>query len=669
MPVPRQLLLHIRNNTKHLDFLDALLTDDVGNLAKKIYELLENQDMVINPGREKPCTFNALNPEALKELIVVQIALDLMHSTAYNQSIELQEDDEITQTIDENQARKGVIEHIKSEGTVIYHGVYHPIESAEVIAPFIDTLVEGKGLSPKKVQLLKQRARALFIQHDRVQHLDPANREKDGYALTKLPGFNEFETAALSYEERLAAHDIAYENEIGLAPDDTRIANLRTIRNELAYESWKNIVGGTTMLKAVDGQPTLNTLQILLGEAAYTPSDSEAPLVSPEQIEALKQNPLLMMSLAASAVDSLFPAMLPLIRAHSDMGSNLPFNLMEEGRIEIPLAIREMIFGDPTNSDAVNQTALFLGQNMRMFSEIHESFFVFKSALTQIQSFRGIHPDTLAKDVIEQDGVSLWNEAVHAARRGDRDTLKVLLERRIEHFKDNVQELPGGITRGMTLADVFINKLGGEISFAKGQGPELIAQAAAQLGLSKPCLDVCAWSNHAIALERLKKAYDDHPLFRVEIALALFQIAGNQPGLYVSSDILLADIQREQDALGARHEELTSEQLSLQHSINRLKIEIEALDCRPASAASTEPGDHSPASIMRVLLGGEDIIAGLSENKHAALLEAQQQLVRVQMTRDTLDQGSGNLARVRGDISSVRSHMPAADSAAARLAH
>lgn len=53
-------------------------------------------------------------------------------------------------------------------------------------------------------------------------------------------------------------------------------------------EAWKFIVGGTTMLKNVDGQPTLNTLQVLAIEPVLN--------ITAEQRTALDANYLIAIS-------------------------------------------------------------------------------------------------------------------------------------------------------------------------------------------------------------------------------------------------------------------------------------------------------------------------------------------------------------------------------------
>lgn len=174
------------------------------------------------------------------------------------------------------------------------------------------------------------------------------------------------------------------------------------------------------------------------------------------------------------------------MKVHPEMSENLPYNLMQRGVINSSPDVKKLMFAHPDQPDAVNQTALFLGQNMRMFSEVHESFFSFSSALTQIQSFSLNN----SADTMNRDGVSLWNEAMHAARMGDNERLEIILEAKINTFKGTT---PAGIAPGMTLMDVFMIKLQGEISFANGQGPELIAQAANQRGLDASVLESNAW--------------------------------------------------------------------------------------------------------------------------------------------------------------------------------
>jgi hypothetical protein len=640
MPAPAQMLSVIRGKTSHHNFLRQLIDGKVETLAKEIYESLEDSNPVINPGRASPILFNAL-PANIKELIAVQAALDIIHSANYNKVIQQQVGHAVTKAIDDRQAEDGAIEHIKAEGTVIYHGVYHPLESAAITAAFVHSLIGDSEVA----DVLTRRAETLFIHHDRIQNLDPANRAS-GYATAKIEGFNEFETAGEFFEERHKLYQAEIDRLTRVGGKQAEIDKLQAMQSELAYEAWKFIVCGTTMLKKVDpqtpidGQPTLNTVQVLAIDR----------LLPAEVQDALKSNFLVVISLAASAVDSHFPAALELISEHPEMRSCLPFDLMKEERgiICISPTVRTLMFAD--HPDAVNKTALFLGQNMRMFSEIHESFFIFKSALTQIQRF------SYGDQVIESDGVRVWNEAMHAARIGNIDRLKPLLDYKIG------EPPPAGIKVGMTLADVFIEKLQGEIDFANGQGPELIAAAAKQCGLITPPLDVSAWKEHAKALTRLRacyKAEERTPLERSQIALLLFQIAGNQPGLYVKNERLLANIAKEHEALEARITRLKGESEVTTAEIVDLQTKIKSLEAviapkadkeqqRSAEDDSQEAIGMSATARMLSILDGDP--AQKLQDYKDELGEREMGLAKQESQIKSLSTQVANLERVREDL-------------------
>ena len=655
--MPIDMLAAIRANTSHKDFLDGLLTEQVQELAKKIYDLLKAKDTILNPGRKTTVSFNMPPPppkenigipESIKELIAVQAALDVIYSAKYNKAIRLQSGDPITRRIDEIQEQQGAIEHIKAEGTVIYHGVYHPLESSAVTADFVQEMMGGT-VAQAELDVLKRRAATLFVHHDRVQNLDAANKPT-AYAKAKMEGFNEVETAGDFFEERSRLYTEAIVKLEQTPGNEEQIAKLKEMQEVLAYEAWKFIVGGTTMLKKVDGQLTLNTLQVLAIDVALDPTaqpDQDpalvvAPVITAEQMTAMKANYIVAASLAASAVDSHFPAMLGLIKAHPDMGANLPSTFISP-------VVRDIMFAEPDDADKVNQTALFLGQNMRMFSEIHEAFFNFGSALTQIQSFD-------PKFIEGKDGVALWNAAMHAARMGDQVALKKLLDTQIEHFKGAA---PPGISVGMTLVDVFMAKIGGEIDFANGQGPELIVDAAKQRKLAVPPIDVEAWKNHAKALVHLKAAYDTpdaSPALKSQIAMTLFQIAGNQLGLYLKNEVLLENIASERLVLADQHRDLLDAREALGADLIHLKGQIEILEksiiakLEPAAQTSDVAKDSSALMMAMMTRMSTDVTGDLLAAYRASVSKMTREVDVIDAQLQSLESQLTNLQRVEGDL-------------------
>lgn len=125
-------------------------------------------------------------------------------------------------------------------------------------------------------------------------------------------------------------------------------------------------------------------------------------------------------------------------------------------------------------------------------------------------------------------------------------------------------------------------------------------------------------------MQHLKNAYDSSlPGVKNSIALALFQIAGNQPGLYVDNKALLKDIKQERLLLDHKSTVLLEQKQTLHHALERLTAEIVLLEKSAVSAPI------SSSSKMALLLSGASNREGLMQSKKTIFERKQQEMVEI----------------------------------------
>jgi hypothetical protein len=349
----------------------------------------------------------------------------------------------------------------------------------------------------------------------------------------------------------------------------------------LAYECWKSVVSGTTMMKKIDGQPTIFTVQKLVVEDMLglpTPTTT-----------ALDRQTMVM-----SMVDSNFAGFVKQLQNDSEMKKHLPSSLLGD----IPPKIQAILFNPPdtsldtpiTDKTTIDTAGLLYGQNERMFPEIHIAY---KAAL-----FQASFDVTEGGEIVKKDGVTLWNEAMEAARLGETDKLKELLTATTTN-RIEIKAFPPGsapstfIEKRATLQDIFIHRIGSEIMFARQQGTEMYKLLADKLGLKQPDIQYEAWKEHATRLENLRDRYNAcDPKDRFEVSKALFHIASHQPGVFLDSEKRMENITHAKSELDKQKSEVNN----LQRESNILTVDIFVLEEKINGLKKAQP---SPPTVPK----------------------------------------------------------------------
>ena len=529
--------------------------------------------------------------DTLRDILVISVALDMKHSSDYtnrekklSDAINALENNEKYNIVklELELADKSLIEHIKRETKdVQYHRDPHPNESAGISKEIVIRSKQGEVLST-----FEERARSAsaFAIHDAEygEHVD---------------GLNEINSAALHYQAKIDAYDkllgdISQDDTLDQAKKENAIQAIEEYKKSLAYEAWKSIVAGTTMLKRIDGQPTVFVAQKLAVEEIL-----QTPMVH--------GNALDRQTMVMSMVDSNFAAFIKQLQNDPKFKNHLPSSLLRS----IPEHVQAILFNpkdEPLNKLSANvdkttidTAGLLYGQNERMFPEIHA---LYKAALYQ-SKFDIIENEK----IVTKNGVVLWNEAMEAARVGDNDKLARLLEAgsteviNIPPFPANA-EPPPSIPEGSTLQDIFIHRIGSEINFAKQQGTELYKNLADKLGFEHPDIDYDAWNKHAVRLANLRDRYNDPKTNKLEVSKALFHIASHQPGVFLDCDKCLGNIDKalkEMDNLTKRKNELDDRLKELKINIQGLEEKIQK-EKEVKSTVNTDEAQASKASTSSV---------------------------------------------------------------------
>lgn len=540
-------------------FFEDLFKGGVGEKSAEKRKVLDEMKHTtpLNPGRSPPFTWN--NPDLsdnLKSILVIGAVLDEKHSSSYttaektlSQAIaNLHNKKYNIVTLETNLADQLLTEHVKRETPEVnYHRDPHPNESAGLAKTITLTTQNGEKSSPEE----KARSASAFAIHD-AEYGEPAD------------GINEISSAVLLYQAKMEAYNklqVEITNDNTLDPHQREQATdaIEHYKQLLAYEAWKSIVSGTTMLKKIDGQPTVFTAQKLAIE----------PMLG---METKPGNALDRQTMIMSMVDSNFAAFIKQLQTHPEMSGHLPSQLLEN----ISPHTQAVLFnaaGEPlthvtADQTSVDVTGLLYGQNERMFPEIHAAY---KAALFK----SNFHIN--GKDI---NGVVLWNQAMEAARTNDTDTLKKLLTAGTTAQIDIPAFPPGAtppppILAGSTLQDIFIHRIGSEMNFAKGQGPELYQALANALGFERPDIQYDVWREHVKTLENLRDRYQaSDPNQRFEIAQTLFHIASHQPGVYLDRDKRIENIETALNGL----DNLEGEKEELESKSDDLVIEIYMLE-------------------------------------------------------------------------------------------
>ncbi|MDR3478422.1 MAG: hypothetical protein P4M14_10365 [Gammaproteobacteria bacterium] len=588
-------------------FFAQLLKSRVSEQAANMRMTLDQtkEAIPLNPGRAQPFTWSHKDlSDNVKDILSISVVLDDKFASRYT-SVETKLRESIAAlnnnkynivNLEMSLADQLLTEHVKRETTdVQYHRDPHPKESA-VLASKIEMInLNGQKSSPEE----KARAASAFAVHD-AEYGEMAD------------GLNEINSAALLYQAKMESYTafqsaIANDNTLSEANRDAAIDAIEQYKNMIAYEAWKTIVAGTTMLKKIDGQPTIFTAQKLGVDAMLGKK--------PEAGNALDRQTMIM-----SMVDSNFAAFIKQLQQDAVMGQYLPSSLLQN----TPPDIQAILFnpkGANLESLSVDRTVvdtagLLYGQNERMFPEIHAAY---KAAL--FKSSFDVRDET--GQVIRMDGVTLWNKTMEAARKGDAELLDKYLS-----VGTNVQidipafppgaTPPPSIVAGSTLQDIFIHRIGGEIQFAKGQGPELYQKLADNLGFEHPDIAYKVWSDHAVQLENLRDRYNANSTEkRFEISKALFHIASHQPGVYLDADkrlqhievaiLDMEDLEKRKSTLQEKDHRLTSEIEVLERRINVLQPGEGGADA--ASKAKDPTLKNSTNAIAKGLFTGEDLLA------------------------------------------------------------
>ncbi|MDR3491970.1 MAG: hypothetical protein P4M12_08020 [Gammaproteobacteria bacterium] len=535
---------------------DALFTAEIKEKVKNKFNYFENANPVLNPGREKKVTwkdeannileFNRADFEKQKLMIAIGCVLDEEMDTHL-----IQEANNIINMSDENKINKsvtdGLITHIANkEKTVAYHDVYHPTEFAKVML----TLGDKLGAIVAAFHDIDQR----FVKHS---------------------GVNEIKSAA-----RLAKH---LESEYGINS---------IIAQKIA---WKTIVGGTTMMKGVDGQPTLYVAQ---------------QLISPSKNDTLAET-----TLKLSLADSHMPTLVPFLKTKPDV-FHLPSQILDVEEKEILYNKLDM------HENEIDAAAMAIGQNIRMFSELNASY---NGALSQVNF--NVNGNKI-------EGITAWNNAIQAARAGDDAELKFYLTAP-SNTDIHVTNPDGLLKAGSTLVDLFANRINSEIGFARGQGAELIKNAAQLHGCeSRFNLDVMnpnAWPEHANRMEGKFKSLDADSL--KTLAIIFFKIAARQPGVYLA--------QEQMPYIKAK----LDEEIKLKSVISKLSQEIEDINkqIEITKSVSSHPNltQANTASMIQLKTqANADLVSSQQTELHKkenALTETHAQLKDLQAGKSNLE--------------------------------
>ncbi len=529
---------------------------------------------VINPGRKTPSTFGALSRN-LQEMIALGIELDKRYAADYEKrSTKIKSwlaqvgKPDVFLDILNNLNGVGELKHIAHEGPQSnYHRSYHPRESAELAALVIKQ-IQGDQHRCKEEQVF---VNVGFKYHDIIQ--------RD----VMTPGLNEIESAdMLAHDWINALLDlttmIAADNKINTDLRAMARGVINDYRKIIPYIVWKMIVSATTMLKTVDGQPTIFAVQNFLENQA---GSKKIPVTSLDRL-----------AFTLSLVDSNLPALVALLKTHPQMGLHLPQNVLfllpsgERNYARIILQVSES--EEKQGESTINQTGLLLGQNVRMFSELHDAW---KGELKQRM---------FEIDKEEVDGVDLWNLAIEAARLHNDEQLVTLLRAECN---------------GRTVMDIFIDKLDGEITFAKNQAPEYYRILAENIEINATefnslAIDDNVWERHVIYLAELKKHYQSitNAPAKIEFAKILFFFAAHQPGLYLDNKELIKRVEDRMSELSSDERESSDglspfmggrRRLSSTELDKKAQTRARAFSCSESSILN-HPRDNRSSSVSSV---------------------------------------------------------------------
>jgi hypothetical protein len=636
-------------------FFDELLKNGVSDRASAISDTLGQMKNLapLNPGRPQPFMWDDKNlSEEIKNILVISVALDEKYSAAYadietelKRSITtLQNNQYSIVSLEMNLADKLLTEHVKLETSdVQYHRDPHPKESA-VLASKIEIINQnGQKSSPEE----QARAASAFAVHDAEYG-------------EMQEGLNEINSAALLYHAKLTRYSQLQSQivrDVNLNAD-IKISALNAINDYISllpYEAWKTIVAGTTMMKKVDGQPTVFTAQklgveVMLGKKAQVGN-------------ALDRQTMIM-----SMIDSNFAAFTKQLQQDAVLSQHLPSSLLTN----IPVTVQAILFNPKGDSlerltadkTLVDMTGLLYGQNERMFPEIHAAY---KAALFKSR----FNVANEAGQMVSMDGVSLWNKAMEAARNGDMERLDHYLSAGTTAQIDiapfpPTAAAPPPILVGSTLQDIFIHRIGGEIQFAKGQGPELYQHLSDKLGFKHPDIDYKLWSAHVLQLENLKERYESAtPQIKVEISKALFHIASHQPGVYLDCDKRLQHIgdaitdlgtlDKSREALQDQDDSLEVKIFELEEDIKMLKSTTNADASSKAKESSLKSSTNSIAQGLLVACGGATQILISQKTTELQVTKSEHSMVKHELSSvtkalESRQKQESNLLRAQAEL-------------------
>lgn len=503
-----------------LPLFEKLFTKEVEAKFREIKASLLEENPILNPDRQPPLKWNEKLPgddsftkdknaalERERNLIMMTMAMDAVYAPQYKEKQGLIAKINEQSGIMSSLAVQGRVEHIENEDKKAnYHRGYHPQESAKAAVKVADLIAKENRDAIKGV------VAAAFEHHD----IDQGH--------VKVDGVNEIKSAnrlAANWEDKLNAFQ--EKNAQNPKPDLSQ-ADIEEYKNLTAYAAWKTVVAGTTMMKMLDGQPTIHVAQQLIEQ----------------QMGWKKQETILDdASFIMSMVDSNLPALAHALKTDEDLGPYLPDQFLREDSMASGL----IELCGTNDGVKIAEAGLAFGQNGRMFPEIHVTY---GAALTKAVFDNGM------------DGVTAWNQAVVAARKGDNEELKKLLSATMTAEVPVFMANP--LQKGSTLMDIFIHRIGSELMFSKGQGPEYYQQVASTSGnldLGKLGLNENVWKEHLGRLERLRDTYnkysanegedeknnDKNQEAKFKLAETFFHLVGNQPGVFLKKDETLQKIE------------------------------------------------------------------------------------------------------------------------------